>query len=196
LTGSRRARGSRSLPGSRARPGEGEGLKGEDGAAAEGASEKGGPRGTAWDRALRLLSVRDRSRREIERRLVMAGFPASDVEDTLRRLDSAGLVDDRRFARAVVEHQTRNRLAGRRAVMSALMAKGVDRETAEAAAGSDEDEGQRALELAERRAARLSGLSPEVALRRLTDFLMRRGHAPATAREAASKALDHGGEGG
>jgi regulatory protein len=191
LTGSRRARGSRSLPGSRARPGEGEGLE-DDSLVAGETMAKSGPRGRAWDRALRLLSVRDRSRREMERRLLMAGFAPSDVEHTLERLDSVGLINDGRFARAVVEHETGNRLAGRRAVMSALMAKGVDRETAEAAMGSDEDEGGRALELAKRRVARLGGLSPELALRRLTDFLIRRGHAPATARDAASKALGVG----
>ena len=114
----------------------------------------------------------------------------------MERLEATGLVDDERFAHAVADHQTQNRLAGRRAVISALMAKGVDRETADAVVGSDGDEEHRALELAERRAARLRGLSPEVALRRLTDFLIRRGHAPATAREAASKALGSGAEAG
>jgi SOS response regulatory protein OraA/RecX len=73
--------------------------------------------------------------------------------------------------------------------MSALMAKGVDRETAEAALGPADGDEDRALALAERRVARLTGLPPEVAHRRLTDFLIRRGHAPGTAREAARKAL-------
>src|SRR5206468_10552152 len=104
LTGSRRARGSRSLPGSRARPGEGEGHD---------EPEAKGPRGTTWDRALRLLAVRDRSRRELQRRLLMAGFDAEAVEETLERLESAGVIDDRRFAHAAGEHQTTVRLAGR-----------------------------------------------------------------------------------
>ena len=70
-----------------------------------------------------------------------------------------------------------------------------DEETAEAAMGSGEDDGDRALELATRRAARLGTLRPEVAHRRLTDFLIRRGHAPNVARAAASNALglDPGG---
>jgi len=139
--------------------------------------------------------VRERSRRELERRLLMAGFDRPDVHDVLERLEATGLVDDGRFARALVEHQLTVRLSGRRAVMSALMAKGVDRGTAEAAMGSGEDDGDRALELATRRAARLGTLRPEVAHRRLTDFLIRRGHAPNVARAAASNALglDSGG---
>ena len=87
------------------------------------------------------------------------------------------------------------RLAGTRAVMSALMAKGVDRETAEAAIGPGDGDEARALELASARAARLRGLRPDVAHRRLSGFLMRRGHAPNVARAAASRALGLDSEG-
>src|SRR5437870_3520931 len=62
------------------------------------------PRGTAKDRALRLLGVRDRSRRELERRLLQAGFDREDIDQALDTLTAAGLIDDERFAAAVVEH--------------------------------------------------------------------------------------------
>src|SRR5437762_1541300 len=90
------------------------------------------PRGTAHDRALNLLSFRDRSRRELERRLLQAGFEAADVEETLEAMERVGLVDDERFARAVVEQEAGRRLSGRRAVASALAAKGVGREAGRA----------------------------------------------------------------
>ncbi|MCJ7832234.1 MAG: RecX family transcriptional regulator, partial [Actinobacteria bacterium] len=68
--------------------------------------------------------------------------------------------------------------------------KGVDNATVEAVtAGFADDEEERARELAERRAARMGGLDKATAQRRLTDFLIRRGHSPSTAREAASRAL-------
>src|SRR2546423_8251380 len=85
------------------------------------------PRGTAKDRALRLLGVRDRSRRELEVRLLRAGFEPYDVDRALEDLAAAGLIDDERFAAAVVEHAMSNRMAGSRAVMSNLMSKGVER---------------------------------------------------------------------
>src|SRR5436309_7523878 len=44
------------------------------------------PRGTAKDRALRLLGVRERSRRELERRLGQAGFEPEEIEETLEDL--------------------------------------------------------------------------------------------------------------
>jgi regulatory protein len=187
LSGPRGARRPEPLPGSRARPGEGEGSSGEE---REGEAKR--PRGTARDRALNLLSFRDRSSRELEGRLLQAGFDHAEVSEALDGLSRAGLVDDERFARAVVEQEAGRRLSGRRAVAAALIRKRVDRETARAVlAELDEsgDERARAQELAEARATRLRGLAPQVAHRRLTDFLMRRGHAPATARDAASRAL-------
>lgn len=149
-----------------------------------------GPRGTPWDRALRLLAVRDRSRREIELRLLRAGFEAAEVDGTLERLASAGLVDDERFARALAEHQLSVRRNGARAALGALLSRGVARDLAEQAIdGVSGDDASRVDELARSRARRLGGLDPAVAARRLRAFLMRRGYDPSTAAQAAARAL-------
>ena len=142
------------------------------------------------DRALRLLAVRPRSRREMESRLRSAGFDAETVAEELVRLQEAGLLDDERFAQEFAEHALRRRLSGRRAVASSLAAKGVSRPLVERALqdmGGDED--ARAAELARSRASRLRGLAPEVAYRRLVSFLARRGYEGAVARRAAASAL-------
>ena len=142
------------------------------------------------EHALRLLAVRPRSRRELQTRLLRAGFETSEVDGELERLAAVGLLDDAEFARAVAVHQLGARHAGRRAVVSALAAKGVDRatieRTLEEVGGSD---AARAEELARDRAGRLSGLPAEKAYARLVSFLVRRGHDPGTAREAARRAL-------
>jgi regulatory protein len=155
-------------------------------------SERKKPRGTARDRALNLLSFRDRSRRELEQRLLRAGFEPEDVAAAIEGLERVGLVDDERFARAVVEQEAGRRLAGRRAVASALAAKGVDREVVRSVLADLDDPGaerERADELARSRAGRLAGLAPEVAFRRLSGLLARRGYPPAVCREAARAAL-------
>jgi len=150
------------------------------------------PRGTAKDRALRLLGVRDRSRRELERRLLQAGFEQEEVAVALDALTAAGLIDDRRFAAAVTEHARTGRVAGRRSVVSSLLAKGVDRDTAERAAESlTPGETDRAEALASRQAARLRGVDPEKAFRRISGLLLRRGFAPGTAYAAARRAMGH-----
>jgi regulatory protein len=204
LTAPRGARRPDALPGSRARLGGGQGQgRGTGHAEAEavlgGTPGEGGPatpsqepkrpRGTARDRALHLLSFRARSRRELRDRLLRAGYEREEVEEALAGLEAAGLVDDERFADAVVEHHATVRLAGTRAVRAALLSRGLERDVADRALGGLGDDAGRARELAERRASRLGALSPEVAFRRLVDFLIRRGHSPAVARSAAAAAL-------
>lgn len=142
------------------------------------------------ERALGLLAVRARSRRELERRLLKAGFDAEEVGDVLLRLERVGLVDDEAFARQVVEHGFTNKKSGRRAVASTLAAAGVSAEVISATIDADgTDEEARAQELADARAVRMSSLEPAKAFQRLTSLLVRRGYAPELARRVARKAL-------
>ena len=146
------------------------------------------PRGTAKDRALGLLAVRWRSRRELETRLRAAGFEPEQVETALGDLERAGLIDDDRFARELARAKS-GRLDGNRNVRSALAKAGVAPQLSEQVLADLGEEEERAHALAERKAARMTGVAPEVAYRRLHGFLMRRGYAPDLAREAARRAL-------
>lgn len=148
-------------------------------------------RTSCHDRALRLLAVRPRSRRELERRLLTAGFEPEEVADELGRLREVGLLDDARFAAQFAEHAVTRRLQGSRAVGAALAAKGVDRRTIEQALAEVQgDDGERLGKVASQRAARLASLPPETAYRRLVSFLVRRGYEASAARGAAARALD------
>jgi regulatory protein len=142
------------------------------------------------DRALGLLAVRSRSRRELERRLLQARFEREEVEEELARLERAGLVDDEAFARQLAEHEFGVRRSGARSVRGALASKGVDPATVEQvleeAAG---DEEERAEQLARSRVGRLAGLDPAKAFGRLTGLLVRRGYPAEVARRAARRAL-------
>ncbi|HKI28203.1 MAG TPA: regulatory protein RecX [Actinomycetota bacterium] len=141
------------------------------------------------ERALRLLAVRPRARRELESRLRRAGFDTADVSSELDRLEDAGLLDDGAFARELADHLT-VRGSARRAVAGALASKGVSRQTIEQTlAGLEGDESVRALEVATERARRLTSLRPEVAYGRLVSFLARRGYDGGVSREAARAAL-------
>jgi regulatory protein len=155
--------------------------------------DRGGRQGKRKDiheRAIGLLAVRQRSRRELERRLVQAGFEPDAVEAELDRLEQVGLIDDASFAAAVVESRMGARGESRRAVGMKLQQAGVDRDVALAALDdAREDEQDRADRLAEARARRVAGLDPATGFARVSSFLMRRGYSPAVARQAARKAL-------
>lgn len=144
------------------------------------------------ERALGLLAARARSRQELERRLVRAGFDRDDeVLPELDRLERVGLIDDEAFARTLTEHALGTRGEGWRAVQARLAAAGVARELRERLLderGTD-DETERALRLAMLRAPRLSGVPAATAFQRLTGFLIRRGYLPEVARSAARRAL-------
>jgi SOS response regulatory protein OraA/RecX len=143
------------------------------------------------ERALGLLAVRQRSRAELERRLVGAGFGAEDVAAELRRLEQVGLIDDRAFARALAERSVVRRGEGRRVVARRLATAGVARAITDEVLQdlSSEDESERALSLAGSRVTRLGGLSQDKAFSRLSGFLLRRGYSPEVARWAARRAL-------
>jgi regulatory protein len=142
------------------------------------------------ERALGLLAVRQRSRRELERRLVQAGFERDDVAAELTRLEAVGLIDDEAFARAVVEGRMGSRGESRRVVAGRLAQAGVASDVALVALDeAPESEQDRADRLAESRVGRLEGLDPQAAFQRLYGFLARRGYAPDVARNAARRAL-------
>jgi regulatory protein len=148
------------------------------------------PRTSVKDRALRLLSVRSRSRYELRSRLLRAGYELDEVESALVDLESVGLVDDERFAHELAEYQRRKGL-GRRAGLAALRGKGVDRDLAERTVDEvqPEDDADIAFELASARLERLRSLSPDVLHRRLLAYLIRRGYEPVIARSAVRRAI-------
>ena len=131
------------------------------------------PVDSAVERALRLLRHRPRSRRELELRLLRS-FPSEVVSRALERLERAGLVDDRAFARFWSENRQRHRPRSPRMIVAELTARGVPRQVAlEAVEGADED--RLALEAGRRYIAHLRGLDLPTFARRLQAYLARRG---------------------
>lgn len=87
----------------------------------------------AYQRALRLLSLRARSEAELRTALRKGKTPEDVLERTLERLREHQHADDARFARVWVENRTAFRPRGRRALAWELRQKGVASEVAETA---------------------------------------------------------------
>lgn len=137
----------------------------------------------AREQALRLLGLRERSRRELEIRLLQAGYCASVIDDTLEWLAGLGYLDDRRFAQIYATEKLRGGWGPRR-VSSELAAKGIERAIIEETLARIRDEsgvglgeGEVSLERTiRRRFAGQFAADPVAAERRLAGFLARRGH--------------------
>ena len=157
--------------------------------------------------ALRLLSYRSRTERELRVRLRAKGFPPALVEWCLHRLREQELLDDQAFASAHVRHRIRLRPRGRSKLREELRRKGVVAHVADEAITeafleeetSDETLAREvALKWVERggrvvakalTAARFSE-ERERTRRRLYAFLSRRGFAPDAIRSAFAAAVE------
>jgi len=102
------------------------------------------------------------------------------VEETLRRAEAAGLLDDTLFARLWVEDRLLYHPLSRRAVKRELAEKGITTETSEQVMEDlypPEKEKPLALELAQARLERYRGLGQQRRMRRTIAYLTRRGFA-------------------
>ena len=134
---------------------------------------------------LRYLSVRPRSCREIELRLLRDRMPEDTVEQTVDRLAALGYLDDRSFAGAFARDRIRLRPCGVRRMKSDLLARGVSpRDAKYGIEVAMTEEGVSEPELLQRvalgRAVKLDSMEPLVARRRLFGYLSRRGFPSAS----------------
>ena len=138
----------------------------------------------ARDLCLRLLTVRARTRAELEGQLTKRGYPGDVSQRVLDRLADVGLVDDADFAEQWVQSRRANAGKGKRALAAELRTKGVDNDVITAAlAGIDAGaERERAEQLVQAKLRRetLAGDQTKVA-RRLVGMLARRGYSQTVA---------------
>ncbi len=83
----------------------------------------------AQQKALRLLSLRSRSKKEMESRLRDKGFDESIVGKVIDNLSGLRYLDDDAFAREWARSLAVNRLYGNRRIERSLREKGIPRET-------------------------------------------------------------------
>ncbi len=155
----------------------------------------------ARSRALHLLAVRDRSRREVETRLRGLGFGQEAIADTTAWLEGLGYLDDQRFAQRYAAEKLRAGWGPMR-VSAELARKGVERGLVHEAVEGEGDNTQAALEgsealmaLVRRRFGAQFATDVDAAERRLAGYLARRGYDWETiARVSRELRAEAGGE--
>lgn len=153
------------------------------------------PVGTARTIALRKLAAQARTRHELAEALRAKDVPKDAAATVLDRMEEVGLVDDATFAVDWVSSRQQRRHLSRSMLRRELQTKGVDGDQIDEALSSvgTEDEYVAALTLAERRYRNMSGLPREVAFRRLSGALGRRGFSGATAARVLGEVLGRSG---
>ena len=131
-----------------------------------------------WRAAERLLKVRPRSVGELRERLIRKGFLPEDIETAIDRLQKAGLLDDRAFARWWIAQRSTLKPTGAFGLSMELRAKRIDRDTIQQAlaeTGVKEAELELAREALEPRVTRFKRFAPDLGKKKAGEFLARRG---------------------
>jgi regulatory protein len=128
----------------------------------------------------------------LETLLERKGVGSDAADAVLDRFEEVGLVDDAGYASAFVESRHRVRGQGGRAIAFELRRRGVaDEVVADAVGALDADQQfATACRVAQARLSRLSGLPPEVVVRRLAGLLARKGYSGDIASRAVRHVLD------
>jgi regulatory protein len=137
----------------------------------------------AYRRTLRWLSRRPHAEQEIREKLARSGVPEAVQDRTLERLKATEMVDDGAFARAWVENRAAFRPRSAHALSRELALKGVSKELIGLAL-QDYDAAAAARKAAHAGWRRYRHLPAEIARRRLSGYLERRGFSYAEIKDA------------
>ena len=139
----------------------------------------------ARNNAYALLRARPRSEHELRERLKLKGYEAPVIDEIVEALRRLGDVDDEHFARLWVDSRMHMNPSGDVILKHELKLKGVSDAIIEAALeekAKNYDEYEVALHMAKERFKRFKKLDRPKAMKRMYDFLLRRGFAYDTVR--------------
>ena len=140
--------------------------------------EKDKTRSRAVNNAYALLRIRPRSEEEIRDRLKLKGYGPGLIDEIIEELKKAGDVDDAKFARFWLESRMHQNPVGDVVLKHELKRRGVSDDVIRATLehkAENYDEYAIALPMAEERFRRFGKIDRRKALKRVYDFLLRRG---------------------
>ncbi|QHC66307.1 regulatory protein RecX [Rathayibacter sp. VKM Ac-2759] len=149
------------------------------------------------DRIVRGLSRKSLSIAEVEARLYTEGVAEKDALEIVERFTRFGYLDDYKMAEQLVLSLRERKKLGRSSIQQELRARKLDADAIATALDEfdGDDEYRTALELARKRLPSLRSLSDEVAERRLTGFLARRGYSGALVQRVVRETVRRPGSG-
>lgn len=140
--------------------------------------------------SMQALARRGMSSREMHDYLIGRDFEQHEVDREVERLESVALLDDAAFAETLVRTLRDRKGLGHSGLTAELRRRNLDPTAIEiAVAGVDDDELERAVEIAHKRASQLRSYDGETAKRRLHAFLQRKGYSGSVVSTAVQRAL-------
>jgi len=145
----------------------------------------------AFDQAVRYLSYRPRSRQEIQQYLKGKKTISPETQErAITRLETAGYLDDRAFARYWIENRTQFQPRGPHALRYELRQKGIAPTLIEELLRETVDVDATAYQAASNQGRRLRGLTRHEYRQKMGAFLQRRGFGYSTASQIIRRLID------
>lgn len=140
--------------------------------------------------ALKLLSYRGRSIKELEERLRRKGFPKTVISSTINYLKHTGLVNDRTLAEALKRDAMSTKLLSQYATKKFMMKRGIPKEIVDDLfIAGERKEIENAKCLIDRKLKTMKQYPAEKIKRRLYDLLLRKGYSFETIKTVLSEKI-------
>jgi regulatory protein len=141
---------------------------------------------------LRRLTRSPMSKFQFEQYLVKRNVPPVAIEQVAHRFEEIKLLDDKEFAAMWVRTRRNTRGTGWRVLRQELKLKGISAEIIDSFALEDPAlEYEMAFEIGAKKFRTLQRYEREIIWRRLTGFLIRRGHSSSTAIRVTTELLEN-----
>jgi regulatory protein len=127
--------------------------------------------------ALKLLSYRPRSRKEMLERLKKKGFDSGHITQVITVLENAGLINDKALASDLLAYSMERKYLGKKGIRMFLIKRGIERELIDRTLSTlpPELEERTAHALVEKKIKTLGNIPRNVVKKRLWGMLQRRG---------------------
>jgi regulatory protein len=129
----------------------------------------------AYTRALKYLSYRPRSEKEIRDRLIRKQFDPMIIDQVIDKLKEDKFLNDTQFAEWWTEQRQTFRGKSKYVIKSELSEKGIDRNTIETSLVNAQDDYETAKEFIKRKGRKFERYSGEEYTQKVTGFLQRKG---------------------
>lgn len=146
-----------------------------------------------YNKALKFLSYRPRSEKEVRDNLVKKKASSSIIDLIIKKLQEQKFLNDREFTKWWVEQRTIVKPMGKRLIKMELNKKGIDKELIDEVFEGIEDivhnELEMARKLVQRKINKYKGIDRQKIYQRLGGFLSRRGFDYDTIKKTIDEAL-------
>jgi regulatory protein len=127
--------------------------------------------------ALKLLSYRSRSKKEMFEKLKRKGFSDNEIDNTIYSLEKTGLINDKTLAAELFRYSVERKSLGKKGIEAFLSRRGIDKELVNNVLSTHTNavEAESAARFAEKKLKSLKKYPEEMVKRRLWGMLQRRG---------------------